>query len=154
MSPELIRFLEQAEELESFDSLSPQNINAVNCEGENVLHLAIHQNNTEIANQLIKEGINIHQPGDLGRTPLHEACAFGNMTVVNALVAAGADLFSLTEGYPPFTLARFGGHDEICDYLAGEMKNRQTEDPKIWIKARMKQLRVELERLERKLAHE
>lgn len=154
MSPELRRFLKQAKEQQFFESLSPQNINAVNCEGDNVLHLAIHQNNTEIAKQLIKEGINIHQPGDLGHTPLHEACAFGNMEIVKALLEAGADLFALTEGNPPFTLARFGGHDQICDYLTGEMKKRQAEDPKIWIRARIKQLRAEIERLEMRLVEE
>jgi hypothetical protein len=105
----------------------------------------------QIAKLLIGQSININQLGDLGRTPLHEACAFGNIEVVKALVAAGADLFALTEGDPPFALARYGHHDDICDYLAGEMRTRQDQDPQIWIRARIKQLRAEIERLERQL---
>ena len=154
MSPELLSFFEQAKDLLLLESTSPENINAVNCEGENALHLAIHQNNIEIAKQLIKAGINVNQPGDLGHTPLHEACSLGNLELIKVLLNAGADPFALTEGKPPFTLARFGGHDEVCNFLAVEMKRRQDHDPKIWIRARIKQLRTEIDRLERRLSQE
>jgi glycyl-tRNA synthetase (class II) len=73
------------------------------------------------------------------------------MEIVKILVEAGADLFALTEGDPPFTLARFGKQDEICDYLAVEMKKKQSEDPQIWIRARINQLRAEIQRLEERL---
>ncbi len=148
---EVKSFFEQAREIPPFESMDIQNIDGVNCEGENALHLAIAQNNVFISKYLIDTGININQPGDLGQTPLHMACSFGYMEIVKLLVEAGADLFALTEGYPPFTLARFGKHDEICDYLGDEMKKTQSKDPQIWIKARMKQLNNELMRLEKRL---
>jgi len=73
------------------------------------------------------------------------------MEIVKILVEAVSDLFALTKGNPPFTLARFGKHDDICDYLAVEMKKKQTEDPYVWIRARIKQLRAEIQRLEREV---
>lgn len=152
LSPKVVQYLQSVkEELPGFEAADGSNINAVNGEGENALHIAIHRGDTEMAKLLIAEGIDVHQPGDLGHTPLHEACAFGNMAVVRALVESGADLFALTEGEPPFTLARFGKHDAICDYLAAEMKKRQTEDPAVWTRARIRQLRREIERLEKRL---
>ena len=71
--------------------------------------------------------------------------------LVRALVERGADLFALTEGEPPFTLARYGKHDAICDYLGEEMRKRQDQDPAMWIRARIKQLRAEIARLEKRV---
>jgi ankyrin repeat protein len=129
MSPKVEQYVQSLKDLPGFADADVSIINAVSCEGENALHIAIHRGDAEIAKLLIKEGIDIHQPGDLGHTPLHEAAAFGNMEVVRALVNSGADVFALTEGDPPFTLARYGKHDDICDYLAVEMKKRQTKNP-------------------------
>src|SRR6266498_3521942 len=151
ISPKLKTFIDKIRSLPDFESVDFQDINSTNSEGENALHVAVRWKETEAVQLLIKEGININQPGDLGHTPLHEACSSGNMEIVKILVEAGADLFALTEGDPPFTLARFGRHDEICNYLAVEMKKKQTEDPQVWIRARIKQLRAEIKRLEKRL---
>lgn len=153
MSPKVQQYVESLrDDLPEFDSADISNINAMSSEGENALHIAIHRGDTEMAKLLIAEGIDIHQLGDLGHTPLHDACSWGNMEVVRALVESGADLFALTEGNPPFTLARFGKHDAICDYLGVEMKKRQAQDPAIWTRARIKQLRMEIARLEKSLS--
>ena len=144
---ELEQFFKAATQIPFFEFMDIQNIDAVNSEGENALHLAIVQNNVAISKLLIDAGININQHGELGQTPLHIASSFGHTEIVKLLVEAGADLFALTEGNPPFTLARFGKHDEICDYLGVEMKKAQTKDPQIWIRARISQLTNELSRL-------
>jgi ankyrin repeat protein len=123
--PKLQALIDKIRSLPEFETVDFQDINSTNHEGENALHVAVRWNDTEAVQLLIKEGININQPGDLGHTPLHEACSSGNMEIVKILVEAGVDLFALTEGNPPFTLARFGKHDEICDYLAVEMKRKQ-----------------------------
>ncbi len=151
MLPELERFFEQAKDIPGFESFDSSNINATTDEGENALHLAIDQENSEIAKLLIKGGININQPGENAYTPLHEACMIGNREIVRALVEAGADLFALTEGDSPFTVARLSGNDDICDYLSDEMKKRQDRDPKMWVRARINQLQSEINRLERRL---
>jgi hypothetical protein len=155
MSPKVQEYIESfRDDHGDRKSVDISSINAVNCDGENALHVAIHRGETEMAKLLIAEGIDIHQPGDLGNTPLHDACSLGNMEIVRALVESGADLFALNEGNPPFTLARFGKHDVICDYLAMEMKKRQAEDPKIWTRARISQLQREIVRLERILSED
>ena len=143
--------MDTLKDLTEFDGVDLTDINALSADGENALHVAIHRGDTEAAKLLIEEGIDIHQPGDLGQTPLHAASAWGNMEIVQLLVAKGADVFALTEGDPPFTLARYGKHDAICDYLGDEMKRRQSQDPAIWIRTRIKQLRREIARLEESL---
>jgi ankyrin repeat protein len=101
---------------------------------------------------LIKAGIDINKAGDLGYTPLHVACIKGNLEMVKILINAGADLFALSEGVPPFTAARVAGQDEICELLGSLMRQAQARDPKIRVKSRIAQLRKEITRLEAELA--
>jgi hypothetical protein len=63
------------------------------------------------AKALIDAGIDINKSGDLAYTPLHVACMQGNAEMVKFLIDRGADMFALSEGDPPFTTARLGGHD-------------------------------------------
>jgi len=151
MSPKLKAFYAKLRELPSFDGLRPSRINAVNCEGDNALHIAVRWDDAEAAQLLIRSGINVNQPGDLGYTPLHEACARGNLAMVKLLVKHGADVHALSEGNAPFTIARFMKKDHICEYLGPVMKKRQQLDPKVWTRARINQLRNEIRRLERGL---
>lgn len=152
MNPVLLRFFSEAKRLHQFEDLDFSDINATSSEGENALHLAVSWDDLEAAAELIRCGINLNQPGDLGHTPLHEACAKGSLDMVKLLVQSGADLFALTEGHPPFTTARFGGHDHVCDYLSVEMKAATEQNPSPYLVARIGQLRREIERLERQLA--
>ncbi len=154
MSPAVQEYLRSLRDLPLFEDFDTSDINAVNCDGDNALHVAIHQGNDEAARMLIDEGININQPGDLAHTPLHDACYWGNMQIVRLLIEKGADIFALDEGVSPFTMARYGGHDAICDLLGTEMKKRQVKDPAVWIRVRIDQLRHEIARLEERLRSE
>src|SRR4051812_18738894 len=91
MSPRLNEFLVTLRDLPGFAAIDSSNLGVVNSDGANALHIAIHRGDTEAARLLIEAGIDIHQPGDLGRTPLHEACAFGNIEIVRLLIEKGAD---------------------------------------------------------------
>jgi len=93
----------------------------------------------------------VNKAGDLGYTPLHVACLKGNVEMVKLLIDKGADMFALSEGDAPFAAARLGGYDHICDMLAPLMKQAQSLDPKIWVRARIAQLRREIANLEEKL---
>jgi ankyrin repeat protein len=66
-----------------------------------------------------------------------------NIDMVRILASKDADLFALSEGYTPSTCARLAGHDEICEWLVPRMEQARTQDPKIWQKARLAQLRRE-----------
>jgi uncharacterized protein len=151
MATYLQQFLARVKELPLFGDLDFADINAVNCEGENALHVAVLWDDIEAVRLLLAAGINVNQPGDLGHTPLHEACTRGNLEVVKLLLAGGADVFALTEGHPPFASARLAGQDHVCDYLSGEIAKRQKEDPAVRIRARIRLLQAEIERLERKI---
>jgi hypothetical protein len=75
----------------------------------------------------------------------------GKMEMVKLLLQHDADPFAMSEGHTPFTTARQSGYDQICDVLAASMQEKQTADSKVWIRARMAQLRREIADLERKL---
>jgi ankyrin repeat protein len=77
MRPEVVGLLNSLKDTATFDNVSFDDINATAVGGDNALHWAVSQNDLAAARLLIDEGINIDQHGDLGRTPLHEACSFG-----------------------------------------------------------------------------
>jgi hypothetical protein len=54
----------------------------------------------------------------------------------------------MSEGDAPFTSARLAGADHVCDYLGPLMEKASSEDPKIWLRSRIAQLRREVDRLE------
>jgi ankyrin repeat protein len=105
--------------------------------------------NTIFAKELIEIGIEINARGDLGRTPLHEAASSGDLQIVKLLVESGADVYALTEGYPPFTLARFSKKNDVCDYLSEEMKKAQSKNSAAWAKAQIEYLKREISRIEK-----
>jgi ankyrin repeat protein len=123
-------------------------VNALNPDGDNVLHWAVRRNDMEVARLVIECGINVNQHGDLGRTPLHEACGCGHREMVRLLVEHGADLYAQTEGETPFYLARLTGHDDICDFLRPLMDQAQARDSQVWVRLRITHLQRELRRLE------
>lgn len=103
------------------------------------------------AKALIEAGIDVNKAGDLGYTPVHVACMQGNAKMVQLLIESGADLFALSEGDSPFATARLSGHDNICELLAPLMEQAQKQDPSVWVRARIAQLRREIALLEKKL---
>ena len=123
-------------------------MNATCTDGDNALHCIVRWGDLAAAKALISAGININKAGDLGYTPLHVACMKGNAEMVKLLIDSGADMFSLSEGDPPFTTARRAGHDKICELLAPLMDKVQKVDPKVWGRARIAQLRREIASLE------
>jgi ankyrin repeat protein len=126
-------------------------VNATSSDGDNALHCVVRWGDLAAARTLIDAGIDINKAGDLGYTPLHVACMQGNAEMVKLLTDSGADMFAMSEGDAPFTTARLGGHDDICELLAPLMEEAQKRDPKIWVRARIAQLRREIAALEKKL---
>jgi len=150
-SEDITRFLASLGELPDFAGVDLSDINACSFDGDNALHFAVRNGDIGLANALIQAGIEINKAGDRGYTPLHAACMWGNPEMVNLLIENGADLFALSEGDPPFTTARLSKQDRICDLLKPVMSRLQSQDPKVWIRARIAQLKRELTRLEAQL---
>jgi len=126
-------------------------LNATSSDGDNALHCIVRWGDLAAAKALIQAGIDVNKAGDLGYTPLHLACMQGNLEMVRLLIDRGADIFALSEGDAPFTTARLGGHDSICEILGPLMEETQKRDPQIWVRARIAQLRREIALLEGKL---
>lgn len=126
-------------------------INACASDGDNALHYVVRLRDRSAAEALIDAGIDVNKAGDLGYTPFHVACMQGDLEMIRLLAARGADPFALSEGESPFTSARIAGHDEVCDFLGALMDEARSRDPQVWLRARIKQLKRELERLEAKL---
>lgn len=126
-------------------------LNATSSDGDNALHCVVRWGDLGAAKALIDAGIDVNKAGDLGYTPLHAACMKGNAEMVKLLIGRGADLFAFSEGDSPFTTARRGGHDNICEMLAPLMEEAQKRNPTAWVQARISQLRREISWLEKKL---
>jgi ankyrin repeat protein len=126
-------------------------VNATSYNGDNALHCVVRWGDLAAAKALINAGIDVNKAGDLGYTPLHVACVQGNAEMVKLLIDGGADVFALSDGDAPFTTARLGGHDDICELLAPLMEQAQKRDPNVWKRARIAQLRREIASLEKKL---
>ena len=124
------------------------NVNATDYDGDNALHYVCWWGDLPAAKLLIDAGIDINKYGDLGYTPLHVACMNGHSELVALLVECGADLFAMSEGDQPFATARLSRHDHICDYLLPFIEKALAQDRHLYIKARIKQLKQEAERME------
>ena len=135
-----------------FAGVDFSDVNACNSDGDNGLHRVVRWDDLSAAKALLDAGMDINKAGDLGFTPLHVACMRGNVEMVRLLTDRGANLFALSEGDAPFATARLAGHDEICALLAPLMKQAQSRDPMIWVRARVPQLRREIAYLEENLA--
>ena len=130
-------------------------VNVCAIDGDNALHWIVRSRDKSAAKALIDAGINVNKAGDLGYTPLHVACMQGDVEMVRLLIGSGANLFALSEGITPFTSARCSGHDHVCDLIGPLMKQEQSQDPQIWVRGRIAQLKREIEELEKKLtAHQ
>ena len=126
-------------------------VNATSSDGDNALHCVVRWGDLTAAKALIEAGIDVNKAGDLGYTPLRVACMQGNAKMVKLLVDSRADIFALSEGDAPFTTARLGGHDDICELLVPLMEEAQKRDPNVWVRARIAQLQREIATLEKKL---
>lgn len=151
MDSQLESILARVREIADFENVDFSDVNATGADGDTALHCVVWWNDLSAAKVLLDAGAEVNIGGDLGYTPLHLACMQGNAEMVQFLVDRGADLFALSEGDVPFTSARLHGHDEICDLLGLLMKQVQSQDSKIWIRARIAQLRREIARLEQQL---
>ncbi len=149
-SKTLINFLQAVKiDIPSFEDADFSNISWCNHEGENALHIAVIRKELEIVQELIELGIEINARGDVGHTPLHEAASMASLAFVELLVKSGADVYALTEGDLPFTLARYAGKEDVCEYLSTAMNNIQNTDSGVWAKAQIAYLKREIARIEK-----
>ena len=88
-------------------------------EGQNALHWASMGGSTEIAEDLLKRGIEPDDPDLYGWSPIHYASYFGRKDIVNSLIEIGADLEARTPlNETAFILAASRNNTDVTALLA------------------------------------
>jgi ankyrin len=69
-------------------------VNAPEADGTTALHWAVHQNDLDLAERLIRAGAKVNVKNDYGATPMSEAAVTGSADMIEKLLKAGADVES------------------------------------------------------------
>jgi ankyrin repeat protein len=67
-------------------------VNAPESDGTTALHWAIHRDDADLVQRLVRAGANVAAKNQYGVTPLAEAAIVGNATILGNLIEAGADV--------------------------------------------------------------
>lgn len=108
-------------------------------DGATALHWAVHWDDMESADLLIRAGASVNATDDLGAMPLSLACTNGNATMVGRLLATGANAnAALASGETPLmTCARTGSVEAVTLLLAhhanvNASESWQQQTPIMW----------------------
>ena len=102
--------------------------------GETVLHVAAINGDYHLAMTSIEKGVSIHARDYCGWQPLHEACNYGNLAVVELLLDSGADIDDPggphCRGMTPLHDAVQNGHVDVVKLLIsrGASMTRRNND--------------------------
>jgi uncharacterized protein len=69
-------------------------VNAPEADGTTALHWAVHQNDLDLAERLLRAGAKVNAKNDYGATPMSEAAVSGNAEMIEKLLKAGAEVES------------------------------------------------------------
>ncbi len=83
--------LESVRDTADFGGVKFRTINDVNALGDNALHCVCVWGDLAEVKILVENGINIHQRGEFGFTPLRVAAEFKHVAIVEYLLACGAN---------------------------------------------------------------
>src|SRR5437870_3083799 len=70
------------------------NVNTPEADGTTALHWAMHRNDMDLVDRLIRAGANVKAKNDFGATPMSEAALLGNAALLEKRLKAGADVES------------------------------------------------------------
>src|SRR3954462_3111130 len=65
-------------------------VNAAESDGTTALHWAVHHDDVDMVDRLLKAGAKANRKNDYGATPMSEAATVGNVAVLQKLIDAGA----------------------------------------------------------------
>jgi len=91
-------------------------------DGETTLHTAVARDNADVLQALLSASENPNKVNSNGWSPLHSAINFGRRENVEVLVRHGVSLNQYWEGKTTLSLASFGGHADIAEFLLQKPK--------------------------------
>ncbi len=115
MDDRVRELLDQVGSTPDFCGVTFDSINATNALGDNALHCVCVWGDLDAARLLVQHGINIHQRGEFGFTPLRVAVDFGHRAIADLLLANGADAAAIDapEQFDPLANARHLGDLQV-----------------------------------------
>ncbi len=100
------------------------NVNTPEADGTTALHWAIHRNDMDLVDRLIRAGANVKAKNDFGATPMSEAALLGNAALLDKLLKAGADVESPnTDGQTALMVVARTGNVEAAKVLLSHGAN-------------------------------
>src|SRR5438552_11151306 len=69
-------------------------VNAAESDGTTALHWAVHRDDVDLVDRLIRAGAKVNRTNDYGASPMSEAATVGNLAVLQKLLDAGASVES------------------------------------------------------------
>ncbi|XP_053549194.1 CARD- and ANK-domain containing inflammasome adapter protein-like [Bombina bombina] len=110
--------------------LKSTNINAVNQNGDTLLHVAAANGQVPVIEFLISKGAKVDANDKNQRTPLHRAAQNGHAEAVRVLLRAGANIYSLdSDSQTSLHLAVKNNHDNVVKILLQEEDRRYKNRP-------------------------
>ena len=85
-------------------------------DGDTCLHVASHRGNLRAVELLVKAGVDVNRPGDMGSTPLHYAAT---PEVASFLIASGASI-ATTDVFGRLPLQADGGKNAFEPFTAAD----------------------------------
>lgn len=93
-------------------------VNTPEPDGTTALHWAVHQNDLDLTERLLRAGANVNAKNDFGVTPMSEAALVGNGALLERLLKAGADVESPNaDGQTTLMIVARAGHLDAARVL-------------------------------------
>ena len=93
-------------------------VNTPEPDGTTALHWAVHQNDLDLTERLVRAGANVNAKNDYGATPMSEAALVGNSALIERLLKGGANVESPNaDGQTALMVVARAGHVEAARVL-------------------------------------
>lgn len=98
------------------------NINAVNSNGDNALHISVNYGRLDFINYFIQKGLDVNSVNNIGNSALHIACENGYLDIVKKLIDNSCNVNAVNSlGYTCLHVASKYGQMSVIKYLVNDV---------------------------------